>query len=223
MSRLPVFRVRSALLGLAAAALTVGSLATSASAAGLASGSGSNSSSSSSSNSTSGPNVGSTSYSFTLGTTSDVTIFPGAACPQIIPVNYLCGSNAGVNLVAANTGNDRDLVGQVTEDFWSEMSMVPETIGSCAAALRNYSEITIHAAHGDIFMKTHDGSYCSSTNVDVEPFTVAGGTGKYAGATGDGTIYATQTKPMSVTNTGLLGYAAEVYRGTISLPATSRG
>jgi hypothetical protein len=204
MSRLPVLRVRSVLVGVAVAALAIGSLAAPVAAA--------ESGSSSSSNN----------YSFTLGTTEDVTIFPGPTCPALPMSGYMCGSNVGVKLLAANTGGDKDLTGTVTEDFFSQLSISPVATRTCAAAVLNYSKITIHTAHGDISMETHDGSYCTTTNVDIEPFTITGGTGKYAGATGSGTIYATQTKPMALTADGLFGYAAEVYRGSISLPSSSR-
>ena len=213
MFRLPVLPPRSALVGFAMAALAIGSLAAPAAAAAE---SGANA------NANATPNSASTSYSFTLGTSEDVTIFPGPKCPATPMSGYMCGSNAGVKLLAANTGGDTDLTGTVTEDFFSQLAIAPVVTSTCAAAVPNYSKITVHTAHGDLLMETHDGSYCTTTNVDIEPFTITGGTGKYAGATGSGTIYATQTKPMALTADGLFGYAAEVYRGSISLPSSSR-
>ncbi len=80
-------------------------------------------------------------------------------------------------------------------------------------ALKNYTAVTLKTTRGDIMLVTHDGSYCATTNTDIEPFNIVGSTGEYEGATGSGVITAHATAPQTATQ----GFASEVYAGTITL------
>jgi hypothetical protein len=152
-------------------------------------------------------------FHFTISADNDVTNF--VPCPTGTPSTImLCGYGVDEPVTSAsNDGGDPGLSGtNIRESFVSALEF-PAPTPTCAMALKNYSAVTIKTTRGALFLVTHDGSYCAATNSDVEPFTIVGGTGAYAGATGSGVITAHATKPQTATQ----GFASEIYTGTLTL------
>jgi hypothetical protein len=199
MQFLPSLRTRTALVGVAASLLALGAQALPAAAA----------------------SETSKAISFTI-TSNDVTNFdkgcpPGTNRTQVM----LCGYGVDEPVMqATNTGGDAGLSGtQIKESFVSLLDY-PVATANCPALsptlpgqMKNYSAVTLKTTTGNIFLVTHDGAYCTTTNSDVEPFTVLGGTGAYSGATGSGVINAYANAAQTATP----GFAHETYTGTITL------
>ena len=143
--------------------------------------------------------------SFTLQTNNDVTTV--VPCPPGTPANLvMCGYATNTPLQASNTGGDAGLSGTIEESFVSALA-APAPTATCAAAMADQSAVTLQTSKGSIFLVTK-GSFCTVTGHDTEPFTVLGGTGEYAGASGSGVVQAQQTSPTA---------ASETYQGTITL------
>ena len=135
--------------------------------------------------------------SFTLSG-SDTT-YP-TACPPSLPAGSFCGTG---------TGNLSGTFGTVTEQFASVVLFGVVDKNGCNP---DSSVVTLTTSSGQIFVTTQ-GAFCQATGVDTEQFTITGGTGAFAGASGSGTIIANPTGP---TAGGGLG-ATETYTGTITV------
>ena len=142
---------------------------------------------------------------FTLFTDKDVTTV--VACPAGTPSSVvMCGYVKDIPMVATNTAGDAGLSGTVTESFVSALE-APAPTPNCAAAMAAHTAITVKTSKGDVFMVTN-GSFCTVTGHDVEPFTIVGGTGAYKGASGSGVVNAQQTSATAAT---------ETFTGTLTL------
>jgi len=141
------------------------------------------------------------SVDFKLSTKNDVTTF--VTCPAGTPANALCGYAKDMPLVV-----DSGLTGPVSESYVSVLEAPAlVTDNSCppvgtnpGLAMHAHSAVTIKTSKGDILLVT-DGSFCTSTGHDLEPFKIIGGTGAYKGATGSGLVDAQQTSATSATET----------------------
>ncbi|HEV7663688.1 MAG TPA: hypothetical protein VGQ62_09150, partial [Chloroflexota bacterium] len=175
-------------------------------------------------------------FAFHLGSDQDVTHFL-AQCPVGTPAPYvLCGyginepiTSQSSTLAALNTPG-------ITESFVSALSAAgPQK--DCAIGMTNVSAVTLHTSRGDIFLASSDhGQFCvynampgaagfapAKSNLDVEPFVILGGTGQFRGATGSGVITAHGLgQDPAPPATPTIGYATEVYDGTITLAAPAR-
>ncbi len=161
---------------------------------------------------------GAQTYQFALSTDDDVTNFL-KKCPPHSPYTFLCGTATDVPLLASNSGDDEALSATITESYFNALDF-PRPTPTCPAvlpfapgALLDFSSVTLKTTRGHIFVVTHGGTFCTSTNTDVEPFNIVGGTGKYHRARGFGTIVAHATKPQTATQ----GFASEVFTGTITV------
>ena len=154
-----------------------------------------------------------TTFTFHLSNDNDVTTFL-PRCPAATPEPYTFRCGHGLNQPIVQAASDPvKLSSTPMTEFFASALAAPGPGVDCALAIKNLSVVTLHTSRGQVFLITHDGQYCVSTNQDVEPFTIVGGTGDYRGATGSGVINAHATKPQ----TARQGFAAETYTGTITL------
>jgi hypothetical protein len=146
---------------------------------------------------------------FTITADPSVTTF--VVCPSGTPTNVMeCGNGVNEPATASNDEGDPGLTGGVTASFISAVEF-PTSTPYCAMQLKDASNVTIKTTRGDISLVSH-GAFCASTNLDLETFTIVGGTGRYAGATGSGVVTA-QSKGQTLTQ----AISSDTYTGTITL------
>lgn len=111
-------------------------------------------------------------------------------------------------ITATGTGFSIHL-GAITEQASVVVDLNPaDAQGGCAPELRTD---TLTAANGDSITMTASGWSCPATSDAHDTYTITGGTGRFAGATGSGAEYNTHT----FTGPGI-GVASVVYDGTVS-------
>jgi hypothetical protein len=155
-----------------------------------------------------------TSIDFTIQIDHSVTNF--VTCPPGTPANViLCGYGANESITnATNSAGDAGLTGSTMRvSFASELEAPTTVPGGCAMQFQDASAVTLKTTRGDIYLVTR-GAYCASTNTDVEPFVIVGGTGAYTGATGSGVVNAYQSAAPTPTQ----GFSVDAYTGTL-IPA----
>jgi hypothetical protein len=146
----------------------------------------------------------------TLALRFEVSVrYPGTACPAGSPVNLQCFARAGNAIVPG--------LGAVAESYDYALENAPEGCPTPAEGdslrLPPTTARLVVAGKGEIDISTA-GTGCvarSGTFQPSEPFTITGGSGTYAGATGGGTVTTTSYGPPSFSG-------ADAWTGTLVVP-----
>ena len=118
-----------------------------------------------------------------------------------------CAARTGEGLVSG--------LGRVTEAYTWRIGVGPP---SCADGLMRtlaYDVVLVVAGKGEIQMALSEGSECvdpETVRGQAQPFTIIGGTGVYAGASGAGTV----SRSLGQTAQGAVG--VETWTGTLDVP-----
>jgi hypothetical protein len=125
------------------------------------------------------------------------------ACPDGTPVGVVCARGTG--------SASKSPLGGLTESFGSAIDTAHPNPSN--GSLPVYSVATLTTATGDQLFLITVGAFNPSTGVDPETFQVVGGTGRFRGASGSGTVLTTLTG-----QSGASLSSTSQYSGTIVLP-----
>lgn len=115
-----------------------------------------------------------------------------------------CQSSAPVTICSMGTGQATHL-GEIRE-----VAVVESSPGACHVAERRTTTLT--AVNGDQIVLDATGQNCRTESTASDAYTVTGGTGRYRGATGQGTI--------NVTFSPAIRAAVVTIDGTLSSPGS---
>lgn len=154
------------------------------------------------------PAGGATTGTLPLRTTLNVTSQPAPSCPPGVPAGSVeCFSRRGAGVVPG--------LGRVTHSYFYVAELSPSTCGPGTVRILGTSMKLSVAGKGDVELAVGDVAECLAPSAGLTPparaFTVTGGTGAYAGASGNGTVKHLCTS----TNTGCTGQ--DTFTGTIAV------
>lgn len=160
-------------------------------------------------------------------TQTDIAIFPleqtvRRTCPQGLPAKAFCF-----------TGSDRSGTGTLTPpmlprtrategfagfvDFSSPIASACEPIPHTplrTPGFPDHNVVSISTSAGDLFVTTN-GVDCTSTGTDDGTWRVVGGTGRFRGASGGGTVHTQATGGTGIATDPIL--SASTYKGTVTI------
>ena len=131
-------------------------------------------------------------------------------CPPGVSVSGACSARTSSGPFAG--------LGQVTGTYTFLLDVGPPTCANGWGKARAYPVRFAIASKGDILFELAEGAECVNEDADfaaraqTQTFTVTGGTGIYAGASGTGTV----TRRLTTTSTGSAG--EETWTGALTVP-----
>ena len=127
------------------------------------------------------------------------------ACPPTFPTSVECHARTGEGAVRG--------LGQVTQTYSYNTTVAAPECGGLVKVL-GHTAIFAVANKGDIYLQVDDAPHCFSPDAGLratQTFTVTGGTGTYAGASGSGRV----ERSASFTDIGAIG--VDTWSGTLTV------
>ena len=131
----------------------------------------------------------------------------GNACPPGSPLTLACPARTGAGAVRG--------LGRVTSAYTFVADTAPAGCASGSVRILSYPVRWVVAGKGELHFALAENPACLGDQVALnatQSYTVTGGTGVYAGATGAGVV----ERALTQTDTGARG--PETWRGTIAVP-----
>lgn len=128
-------------------------------------------------------------------------------CPAGTAANVVCPARTGSGLVPG--------LGRVTESYAFLVDVAPPSCSGGSVKVLRYPVRWVVAGKGEIFFSVHERPECVGANAGYnvdQQYTVTGGTGRFAGASGSGNI----DRSLHQTDAGAAG--REAWTGTLEVP-----
>lgn len=150
--------------------------------------------------------AGGVSATLQLNATLDLVSVRATPCPPGTPAGFLCPGRTGSGAVPG--------LGAVTESYSYLVEEAPPSCGFAGARVFAYPVRWVVAGKGEIHFAVHEAPGCLGADAFTadQAFTVTGGTGVYAGASGSG-IADRELRQNVLGATG-----RETWSGTLSVP-----
>jgi len=126
-----------------------------------------------------------------------------------------CPAGTAGTCAARTGGGVVSGLGRVTEAYTWRIGVGPPTCTDGLMKTLSYEVVLVVAGRGEIHMALSEGSECvdpETVRGQAQPFTIAGGTGAYVGASGAGTV----SRSLGQTAQGAVGI--ETWTGTLDVP-----
>jgi len=127
------------------------------------------------------------------------------SCPAGVPSDFLCADRKGSGIVRG--------LGQVTETYLYFVDQESPECGGAKRVVRTTARLAVPGkGEFDLVLDDHPGCFPGEALSLTRTYRVAGGTGAYAGASGNGTL----SHRVAITLSGAAG--TDVYDGTVAVP-----
>jgi hypothetical protein len=133
-------------------------------------------------------------------------------CPAGVPAGSFCFTGSDHSGLGTSVPG-----GRATEDFAGFVDFSHPIANACSGSTTGFPDhnvVTLNTTSGNLFLRT-DGTDCQSTGTDDGTWTVLGGTGIFAGATGTGHVHTQATGGTGASNDPITSFSN--YTGSVTL------